>query len=192
MSRRILILQGHPAAQSLCGALAEAYAQGAREAGHAVTLLALRELAFDPVLHEGYRVVQPLEPDLLEAQRLVREADHLVVVYPTWWGGMPALLKGFFDRMLLPGFGFRYREGSPWWDKYLTGRSGHLITTMDTPPWYYRLVYRDAGVNQLRRTVLEFCGIGPVRVTRIGRVRDTPEAWKQAWLEKVRAMGRRA
>lgn len=192
MRRRILVIQGHPAAASLCAALAGAYARGAREAGHAVTTLAVRELAFDPVLHEGYRVVQSLEPDLLHAQQAIRQADHLVIVYPTWWGGMPAQLKGFFDRTFLPGFAFRYRPGSPWWDKYLSGKSAHLIATMDTPPWYYRLVYRDPGINQLRRAILQYCGVGPVRVTRIGRVKDTPDAWKQAWLRKVQGYGRKA
>lgn len=192
MAKRILIIQGHPAEHSLCGALAQAYAQGARESGHAVVTLVVRELTFDPLLHEGYHRVQPLEEDLVLAQQEIRSADHIVVVFPIWWGGMPALLKGFVDRVFLPGFAFKYRPGSPWWDKYLTGKSAHLITTMDTPPWYFRIVYRDAGINQMKRTILQYCGVDPVRVTRIGRVKDTPDGWKQAWLAKVRDFGRGA
>lgn len=192
MGKRILIIQGHPARQSFCAALAQAYAYGARDAGHTVSLLSLRELAFDPVLHEGYASIQPLEADLVRAQAEITAADHIVVVFPTWWGGMPALLKGFIDRVFLPGFAFKYRQGSPWWDRYLTGKSAHVITTMDTPPWYFRLFYRDAGVNQIKRTILQFCGVGPVRVTRIGRVKDAPARWTQAWLEKLTRLGRDA
>ena len=55
---------------------------------------------------------------------------------------------------------------------------------MDTPPWYFRLVYKDAGINQIKRTILQYCGISPVKVTRIGRVKDAAETWKQAWLAK--------
>lgn len=190
MAKQITIIQGHPAKQSFCGSLAAKYVQGAAEAGHDVRTIVVRDLAFDPILHEGYRVIQTLEPDLARAQEDIRWAGHIVVIYPTWWGGAPALLKGFIDRVFLPGFAFKYREGSPWWDKYLTGKTAHILTTMDTPPWYYRIVYRDAGINQMRRAFLEYCGIEPVRVTRIGRVKDASDAWRQAWLLKARAFGR--
>lgn len=192
MPKSILLILGHPAADSLCAALAQAYAEGARRAGHGVSVLHLRDLRFDPVLHEGYKQIQPLEPDLLAAQAAIRQAQHLVFIYPTWWGGMPALMKGFFDRVFLPGFAFKYREGSPWWDRLLAGRSADVITTMDTPPWFYRLVYGSPGLRQIERTVLRFSGIRPVRITAIGRVKDTPPAWKAKWLARVRRLGERA
>lgn len=192
MPKRILILLGHPAADSLCAGLADAYAAGARHAGHEVQLIKLAELRFDPVLHEGYKLIQPLEPDLQAAQEAIRLAEHLVLVYPTWWGGMPALMKGFIDRTFLPGFAFKYRPGSPWWDKLLAGRSAQVIATMDTPPWYYRLIYGSPGHRQTVRTILRFCGVSPVRVTSIGRVKDTPPAWKERWLARMRELGRRA
>lgn len=191
MAKRILIIQGHPAKHSFCDALAKAYEQGAQESGHAVTMLAIRDLAFDPILHEGYALIQPLEADLILAQDEVRSADHIVVIYPTWWGGMPALLKGFFDRAFLPGFAFKYRQGSPWWDRLLKGKSAHVITTMDTPPWYFRIVYRDAGIQQVKRTILQYCGCSPVKVTRVGRVKDTADDWKRSWLSRARRFGRK-
>lgn len=192
MLRRILILQGHPAPDSLCEGLATAYARGARESGHTVVTLRLREIDFDPVLHEGYARVQPLEAGLLAAQTAILDADHIVIIHPTWWGGMPALLKGFLDRTLVPGFAFRYREGSPWWDKLLTGRSAHVITTMDTPPWYFRLRYGDAGVRQLKRAVLEYCGVRPLKITRIGRVKDASPERIARWLSAAYRAGRKA
>ena len=192
MSRSILILLGHPDRDSLCGALAHNDATAAGAAGHRVRLIALGELAFDPVLHHGYHQVQPLEPGLEDAAEAIRACDHLVLVYPTWWGGMPALLKGFFDRVLLPGFAFRYRRDSPWWDRLLAGRSARVITTLDTPPWYYRWIYRDPGIAQVRATILEFCRIRPVRVSRLGVVRNSTPAQRERWLALASELGSRA
>jgi putative NADPH-quinone reductase len=89
---------------------------------------------------------------LINAQNDITWAEHLTLVYPIWWGGIPALLKGFFDRVFLPGFAFKYRKGSPFPDKLLKGRTAHLLVTMDTPPWYYRWVYRMPGLHQMRKT----------------------------------------
>jgi NAD(P)H dehydrogenase (quinone) len=189
---RILLLLAHSAQSSLCHALAESYRKGAESAGHEVRFLALGELAFDPILHEGYHSIQPLEPDLVAAQEAIGWAQHLVFVYPNWWGTMPALLKGFFDRVFLPGFAFRYRDDSPFWDRLLAGRSAHLLVTMDTPPWYYRWVFRMPGHNQMKRTILEFSGIKPVKVTSFGPVRGSSPERREKWLARARDLGRRA
>jgi NAD(P)H dehydrogenase (quinone) len=141
----ILVMLGHPRADSLCAALAEAYAEGAREAGLPVQLLRLGELDFDPVLRTARAGDQPLEPALVAAQQALLQARHLAFAYPVWWGTMPALLKGFLDRVLVSGFAYRYRSGSPLWDRLLAGRSAELLVTMDAPPWYYRWFDRMPG-----------------------------------------------
>lgn len=82
----------------------------------------LRDLKFNPILEYGYRKRTELESDLLDSQKKILWADHIVWIYPVWWGSVPALLKGFLDRVLIPGFAFKKREGSVWWDKFLTGR----------------------------------------------------------------------
>ena len=97
--------------------------------------------------------------------------------------GLPALLKGFIDRVFLPGFAFKYRKDSPWWDRLLAGRSARLLVSMDTPPWYYRWVYRMPGHHEMRRTILEFCGIKPVRISQFGPVKGSTEAQRAKWLE---------
>jgi len=189
MSKRILVIVGHPRPGSFSHALADAYRDGAASAGHAVSVIDLATLAFDPVLHAGYATPQPLEPALAEAQRAIADADHLVFAYPNWWGSMPAILKGFIDRTFLPGFAFRYRKDSQWWDKLLTGKSARLLVTMDTPPFYYRWIYRAPGHNQMRRTILEFCGVKPVRVSTFAPARfSTPEK-RQQWLADTRNLG---
>ena len=190
--KRILMIVGTPKADSLCHALGEAYAVGARREGHVVRQLKLGDMQFDPVLHDGYAQSQNLEPDLLEAQRQIHWAEHLVFVYPVWWGGLPALLKGFFDRVFLPGFAFKYRNRSQLWDKLLTGRTADLLVTMDTPPWYYRWIYRDPGISQIRATILQFCGIRPVRVSRVGAVRSSSPEQRNRWLALAAELGSRA
>lgn len=192
MSRSVLILLGHPDRDSLCGALAQCYATAAENAGHRVRLIALGDLEFDPVLRHGYRQIQPLEADLQDAADAIEACDHLVLVYPIWWGAMPALLKGFFDRVLLPGYAFRYRRDSVWWDRLLAGRSARVITTLDTPPWYYRWIYRDPGISQIRATILQFCGIRPVRVSRLGAVRSSSPEQRNRRLALAAELGSRA
>jgi putative NADPH-quinone reductase len=189
MKKNILIVLGHPLSKSLCASLVEAYVEGATGAEHTVKVLRLRDLSFDPVLWHGYAKIQELEPDLLEAQQLVQWAEHLVFVYPTWWGALPALLKGFFDRTFLPGFAFRYRENSVWWDKLLTGRTAHLMVTMDTPRWYYRFVYGAPGHHQMKRTILGFCGIKVTRLTTFGPVKSANKTKRIKWLKTATRLG---
>ncbi len=188
-ARKVLIIVGHPKPDSFCAALAAAYRAGAEAAGHELRQLDLAALRFDPVLHDGYDTIQPLEPDLQAAQDHIRWADHLVFVYPTWWGSIPALLKGFFDRVFLPGFAFKFRSDSVWWDKLLTGRTADLLVTMDTPPWYFRWVYRAPGHNEMKRTILGFCGIKTRRILSFGPMRSASPARRTAWLAEARRAG---
>lgn len=192
MNRRILVILGHPNDESLCCSLAKSYIDGARASGNEIQFIALGQLAFDPVLHGGYASPQVLEPDLEAAQAAISWAQHLVFVYPIWWGAMPALLKGFIDRVFLPGFAFKYREGSHLWDRLLSGRSAQLIVTMDSPPWYFRWISRMPGHNQMRRTILEFCGIEPVAITSLGPVKGATQQQREKWLAQARRSGENA
>jgi hypothetical protein len=101
-----LVIDGHPDARSLTAALAQRYAEGHGDA----RVLALRDLEFDPHLRFGYRERMTLEPDLVDAKRALSEADTVVVATPLWWGSVPAVLKGFFDRALLPQQEYRYTK----------------------------------------------------------------------------------
>lgn len=106
-----------------------------------------------------------------------------------WWGGIPALFKGFLDRILLPGFAFKYKENSVWWDKLLKGKTARIITTLDQPSWYYWLIYGKPSVNQLKKSTLEFCGIKPVKVTYIGIVKNAKQEQINTWITQVKTMG---
>lgn len=189
MAKKIVIILGHPQRDSFCGALADAYRDGADKSGASIEFIAIGDLQFDPILHEGYRAVQALEPDLAQAQLAIREADHLVVVTPTWWASVPALLKGFFDRVFLPGYAFKYRENSSLWNRLLAGRSARIVVTMDAPGWYNFLVYRNSVQNTLRQGILRFCGFKPVSVTTISGVKGMSADQRNVAIEKVRRLG---
>ncbi|QMV40684.1 NAD(P)H-dependent oxidoreductase [Cohnella cholangitidis] len=190
MKTNILIITGHPDSQSYCAALSDAYRKGAAENDKVqVREIDLGKIEFDPNLQFGYRQRTELEEDLKQAQELIRWADHLVFVYPTWWGSMPAILKGFIDRIFLPGFAFKYRDNSSLWDKLLKGKTAHLIVTSDTPSWYNKFIYRSAGHSVMKRNILHFCGIAPVRITEVGPVKPSSEQQRAKWLDKVKRLG---
>lgn len=190
-NKKILLIHGHPDSESFNRALAHAYKKGALESGAEVREIFVGELIFNPNLQFGYRKRTELESDLLDAQEKIKRADHLVWVFPVWWGGMPAVLKGFIDRVFLPGFAFQKRENSLWWDKLLTGKSARIITTMDQPTWYYWLVYKQPSTQMLKKTTLQFCGVSPVRVTSFGPIRLSSEAFRLKALKKVEGLGKK-
>ena len=186
---KVLIVIGHPRRDSLSHALAEAYAQGARRAGVELRQLELAGLAFDPHVRTRHFADQLVEDDLCRAQGLIAWADHLVLVYPTWWGTMPALLKGFLDRTLAPGFAFA-ETANPGYVPLLTGKTAELLTTMDTPGWVWRWLYGAPGDRAMGRAILGFCGIEVAHIARFGPVRGSSLGQRQAWLAAAEARGR--
>lgn len=189
--KKIVIINGHPNLDALNFALVKAYMAGALQSGAEVRHITIADLEFNPNLKFGYSKRMELEPDLLGAWEIILWADHLVWVHPVWWGGLPAIMKGFIDRLFLPGMAFKYRPDSIFWDRLLKGKTGHIITTLDQPGWYYRFFYGRPSVNQLKKSTLQFCGVTPVKVSYIGIVKTADENKRRKWIEKVRRMGER-
>ncbi len=191
--KKILVLLGHPDKTGLCGDIVDAYCAAARAAGHTVDRMNIGEMQFDPTLWKGYRVRQVCEPDLCKFQELLTAADHFVIVYPVWWVGMPALLKGLFDRAWLPGSAFRYiktktGEKTIFWHRLFRGKTARTILTSGTAPWLVRFL--PGNVNaQLRWGILWFAGFS-VRSTWFGPSENIPEARRARWLREVSELGR--
>jgi putative NADPH-quinone reductase/1,4-dihydroxy-2-naphthoate octaprenyltransferase len=180
--RRVLVILGHPRADSFCGAIALAFGEAAEEYGLVVQTIVLAHLDFDPNVRSASVGEQPLEPDLEMARQAILQADHLVFVYPIWWGMMPALLKGFLDRILLPGFAFVERTGKQGFSGLLKGKSAQLLTTMDTPPAIVKYLLGSPGHRAFSLATLRFCGIRPVRIRMYGPVNHSTEAQRVEWL----------
>ncbi len=193
----ILVVLGHPRSDSLCGALADAYAEGARAAGADVTVMRLGDTDFDLASREkslqrwlGPDQEPAREPEVEAMIAAVHAADHIVLVFPQWWGTYPALLKGWIDRVILSRSAFSYRAGSALWDKHLTGRTARLIMTMDSPAWWDTVQYRRAAIRSLTHATLGYCGVRTVGTTRLARVRFSSAERRAAWIARAERQGR--
>lgn len=185
--KKVFILLGHTDPATLSGALADRYEERARAAGHEVRRQNIGEMHFDPVLHEGYKAIQQLEPDLVDFQENVRWADHIVIVYPTWWSSMPAMLKGLCDRAWLPHYAFNFADHGLTWKKLLRGRTARIITSANTGPFVLRLMYGPPTIV-LESCILRFAGIR-ARSTVFGPSERASDRAKAKWFRKVGRLG---
>jgi putative NADPH-quinone reductase len=166
----VLLIDGHPDQGRFASHLLDCYA-AALPASADVTRVAVRDLAFAPILRRGYAQRTAWEPDLAQLAEAFDAADHVVFAFPMWWGAEPAELKGLIDRLMLPGFMFAYHPDDPMWDRLMTGRSADVIMTMDTPPLFLWLAYGNAVVRRWKQQILGFVGFKPVRMLTLGPVR---------------------
>lgn len=193
MPRRILIIIGHPDPDPtrFCRVLADCYADGARAAGHAVRVIDVARLDF-PLLRTAAEFGQrEMMPAIQDAAQAIREAEHLVFIFPLWLGTMPALLKGFLEQVMRPGVAFAYPEPgqSGFVRTLLKGRSARVVVTMGMPGFFYRLWYMGHGIAGMRRNILNFVGISPVRETLYGMVEGEDDRRRARWLQEMRRLG---
>lgn len=191
MPKKILLLNGHPKVGSFSDALADAYQRGALAAGHEVVRVNLRDLHFDAV-----GIPAQLEPDLVKQQELITWCNHLVITTPVWWMSVPALLKGYLDRVLLPGFAFRYKKGLLWnhiprWRPFLKGRSARVLYTQGGRDLTIRFGVLDNFWMGFKYGVIWFCGFSPVRRMICDNMSSTTPQRRERWLKKAYRLGQR-
>ena len=196
MSRHVLIVIGHPdpSPDRLCRALANAYRDGAEQAGNAVRLVDIAKLEF-PLLRTVDEFEHGTLPETLkDAAEAIVWAQHIVFFFPLWLGTMPALLKAFLEQVMRPGTAFAYPDagGVSLPKTLLKGRSARVVVTMGMPAFFYRLWYLGHGVAGMRRNILNFVGIGPVRETLFGLVAAASEAKRAKWIGQMRRLGKQA
>jgi len=149
-------------------------------------------MAFDAILREGYRREQPLEPDLVAARGALQAAEHLVFIFPLWCGDMPAIMKGFIERVLQPDLlAMHASHGKASW-KVLKGKSARIIMTMGMPGWFYRWYYGAHALKLIKRNILHFIGVTPVSSSLYGMIDMVGEETRKQWLREVEALGHQA
>jgi NAD(P)H dehydrogenase (quinone) len=192
MAKNILLILGHPSENSFCKALLDAYQNGAESAGANIKTIYVSRLNFNVTLSDGYKngTAMQLEDDLVASQELIQWADHVVMAYPNWWGFMPAVTKGFIDRVFLPGFAFKNHSGKTFPEKLLKGKSMRLMVTMDTPKWWFYLIYRASQYQILKNIVFGYVGFDPIRFSTFGFMRKSTDALRSKWLGKVGQLGK--
>lgn len=190
-TKKIVLICGNPDAESFTGSVLDSYENAAREAGHEVARFNLGEMKFDPILHKGYKEIQPLEPDLVALQDAIRECDHLVIAYPNWWTTMPALLKGVFDRFWLPGFAFNFNKQTKRVEAHLTGKTARVfILSGSASPFKTWWKYGDY-TNEIQYGILEFAGI-KTKVTSYGPCEHVDNICRTKWMKQVASLGKHA
>ena len=188
---RITLIQGHPDARGghFGHALADAYVQAAKDAAHETRTIELAKLDF-PLLRSAEEWKTAAPPSIREAQQAIAWAEHLVIFFPLWLGDMPALLKGFLEQTLRPGFAIGAAGAGRMPRKLLKGRSARIVVTMGMPAFFYRAYYRSHSVKSLKRNILESCGFSPVRTSLVGMVEGSGRNAHELWLAKMGTFGR--
>ena len=187
--RKIMIVVGHSERATFCAALGNAYKKGANAAGHEAQLFILSQMTFDPILRAGDRREQPLEPDLLAARRALAACDHLVLIFPLWCGDMPAILKGFIERILQPDLIVRRdTENAKNWNIF-SDKSARIVMTMGMPVSIYRYWYGGHALKLLTRNILHFIGIRPVRHTLFGMLGTSKPETRERWIREIEELG---
>ncbi|MDY0282524.1 MAG: NAD(P)H-dependent oxidoreductase [Salinivirgaceae bacterium] len=179
----VLIVYAHPNPQSFNAAILKEVERGLQEAGHTYTVIDLYKDNFDPVLVYNDKIRRrdlKNHPETAHYRELVRQADHLIFIFPVWWYGVPAILKGFFDRVFVSGFAYRYDGVVP--KGLLKGKSAWVVYTIDSPGWYVRLVRRSAEWTVIRDAVLKFCGIRKAKRFMFAGVKRSSLKRRQRWL----------
>lgn len=187
----VLIINGHPGKNSFNHALTDAFIKGANSTSATVKTLEVSDMNLSLNL-TGFDKDKSKADTIKQAQDMITWADHLVWVYPTWWATMPAMLKAFFEQVFDSGFAFKYKKSDKYvkWDKYLKGKTSQVISTMDSPPWYYRLFVGDPGYKTIK-DIMNFCGIKVKGRTYFGSVKVSTDDQRRKWLERAEQLGSR-
>jgi NAD(P)H dehydrogenase (quinone) len=153
---KILVINGHPYQGSYVSALFLTYLQNIDRKSHEVRSINLGNERFDPVLRFGYSLRMDADDFIQQSQKDILWADHLVFFYPVWWGSMPALLQGWIERVLTPGFAYNMKGLKT--QKHLKGKTAELFITCDAPAWYIRCI-PNSPIRLMRNHILGLCGI---------------------------------
>jgi putative NADPH-quinone reductase len=189
--KRVAVIHGHPDATGshFCNALADAYAAGARGAGHQVRILDVARMDFALLRNQAEFRDGAVPDSIRDAQDTILWADHLMLCYPLWLGTLPALLKGFFEQTFREGFAMKVREDGRGWRKLLKGKSARIVVTMGMPASIYRWYFGAHGLKSLERSVLAFAGISPIRASLIGGVEARSTEYRGRWLIRMQELG---
>lgn len=177
----VMVIIDHPWTESFSHTIFARAVSTLEDAGHTVDALDLHTEDFDPVLHVEELAIYSkggyLDPKVGEYQRRIAQAGHLVFIFPVWWEVMPALLKGFFDKVFLPEWAFAEADAAP----LLTHIQGAtVITSMGAPEPIYTSVE-----PVLCKGILEFSGVQHTHWFNICNVSKVSLAEREAWLGEV-------
>lgn len=157
---KILIIYTHPNNKSLNFSILKNAEELILAKKHSLEILDLYQEKFNPVLifDENNRRRNLYKDRNTEKYReMIEKADLLLFIYPVWWNEMPAILKGFIDRVFVKGFAYEFKSMIPL--GLLKGKKSYIINTMDAPKIYVKLFLMESHYKNFKNNVLKFCGI---------------------------------
>lgn len=195
---RVLIVFNHPHDGSYCSALLAAALDALDGAGHEIDLIHLDRDGFDPVMRskdlrafalarsDAEAALALLDERVRDYKVRLEQADHLVLIFPIWWEAMPALMKGFIDKVIFPGIAYDYVGGTTGMKTRLTRLGGvTMLTTMNTPRWAYRLIFGNAVAKAVIRGTFWKIGVPNRRWINLTEVKAATPHSRAAWLREV-------
>lgn len=191
---RVLIVYDHPWEKSFNHAILETFMEGLEENHHQIDLIDLNRDGFDPRMTPAelalYGEGKFLDPLVGDYQQRIQQADHLVFIFPIWWQVMPAMLKGFLDKVLLHHWAFIDQKPQP------IGKLSHIqgatvITTSGVSSGFYNFVYHNALKYTFLKGTLRFCGIHNARWVNFGKAGEASPATRRKWLRETKALAAR-
>ena len=147
---KVVIVFNHPHDRSFCNAILQSVSNGLAKGNHQIDIIHLDKDNFNPVMTagdlKGFRDKKPIDPQVIEYSNRIKEAGHLVFIFPIWWELMPAMTKGFIDKVIFPGVAYDYTNVNntrmkPLWENL---KAVTMITTMNTPNYLYWLLFGNA------------------------------------------------
>lgn len=182
-----LIVYAHPNPESLNHAILDTTVNTLKKNGHEVVVRDLYALDFQPVLKpEDTEAMKAghTPNDIKTEQEFISEADAITFIYPIWWTGLPAILKGYVDRVF--AYGFAYAPGEEGIIKLLKGKKGLIINTHGTPNEVYDEIGMTAGLKITSDIgIFDFTGIETVEHLLFGSIGYLDEEGYKGMLNKV-------
>ena len=188
---RVAIVFNHPYEGSYCNAILGAITTGLQKGEHEIDLIHLDNDGFNPVMTaadlKAFRDKKPIDPKVLEYKERIEQADHLVFVFPIWWELMPAMTKGFIDKVIFPGVAYDYTNASntrmkPLWTKI---KGVTMITTMNTPGLLYRLLFGNAIKKAMILGTFWKIGFKKRKWISLNMVKMVSDKKRKKWLENI-------
>jgi len=187
----VLIVFNHPYEGSYCNAILKAVSRGLEQANHNADIIHLDKDGFNPVMTsqdlKAFKDKRPVDPKVIEYKEKLEKTDHVIFIFPVWWELMPALMKGFVDKVIFPGVAYDYVNGSNTRMKpLLTNIKGiTVITTMNTPGLLYRLVFGNAILKSLLRGTFWKLGYKNRKWISFNRVKQASDEKRKRWLSRI-------
>jgi NAD(P)H dehydrogenase (quinone) len=183
-----------PHRRSFTAAVAAAAIRGAQRAGHQVDLADLAADGFRPAMTRddllAWRLGTAVDPLVLDYQRRLLEADHLVFAFPVWWEAMPAATKGFLDRVLASGTHYEELDGAkgnPFRSLMTQLQGVTLLTVMTTPDKAYRWWFRDPVTKIMFKGTFGKIGVQNLSWRNYASVKARTDGQRQRLLDETEA-----